>query len=75
MTYTYCRIVINSRTNDSKEKMLIKLDVFLLNDRITQEQYNGLVDLLKADIRCRIKKEHASISVFKALFSLQLEFY
>ncbi len=49
MTYTYCRTVINSKTYDSKEKMLIKLDVFLLNDRITQDEYNGLVDLLKAN--------------------------
>lgn len=49
MTYTYCETVISNRSYESKERMLIKLDVFLLNDRITQEQYNGLVDLLKTN--------------------------
>ena len=33
-------------TYESKEDMLIKLDVFLLNNRITQDQYNELVSML-----------------------------
>ena len=46
ITYTFCKKVIENRTYGTKEDMLIKLDVFLLNDRITQEEYNELVDLL-----------------------------
>lgn len=45
-TYTLCKKVIENKTYGTKEEMMIKLDVFLLNDRITQEQYNELVDLL-----------------------------
>ncbi|WP_191992078.1 hypothetical protein [Peribacillus tepidiphilus] len=48
MTYTYCKKVIENKTYSSKEDMLVKLDVFLLNNRITQEQYNELVELLNA---------------------------
>lgn len=48
MTYNYCKIVINNGRYGTKEEMLIKLDVFLLNNRITQEQYNELVALLNA---------------------------
>jgi len=46
MTYTYCKKVIQNGTYGTKEEMLTKLDVFLLANRITQEQYNELVDLL-----------------------------
>ena len=46
ITYTFCKKVIENGTYGTKEDMLIKLDVFLLNDRITQEEYNELVDLL-----------------------------
>ena len=46
ITYTFCKKVIENGTYGIKEDMLIKLDVFLLNDRITQEEYNELVDLL-----------------------------
>lgn len=45
-TYTLCKKVIENRTFGTKEEMLTKLDVFLLNDRITQEQYNELNDSL-----------------------------
>lgn len=45
-TYTLCKKVIQNKTYGTKDEMLVKLDVFLLNDRITQDQYNELVDLL-----------------------------
>jgi len=48
MTYTYCAKVIANGTYGSRDGMLEKLDVFLLNDRITQDQYNELVALLPA---------------------------
>lgn len=47
-TYTLCKKVIENGTYGTKEEMLVKLDVFLLNNRITQEQYNELVNLLNA---------------------------
>lgn len=46
MTYTYCKKVIQNNTYGTKEEMLEKLDVFLLNNRVTQEQYNELVGML-----------------------------
>lgn len=45
-TYTLCKKVIENKTYGIKEEMMLKLDVFLLNNRITQEQYTELVDLL-----------------------------
>jgi hypothetical protein len=48
MTYKLCVKVINNGTYGTKEEMMIKLDVFLLNNRITQEQYNELVALLES---------------------------
>jgi len=48
MTYTYCKKVIANKTYGTVEDMQIKLDVFLLNDRITQEQYNELTGMLIA---------------------------
>jgi hypothetical protein len=48
MTYTYCKKIIENKTYTSKEDMQMKLDVFLLNNRITQEQYNELTGLLAA---------------------------
>lgn len=47
-TYTLCKKVIANETYGTKEEMYTKLDVFLLNNRITQEQYNELCDLLPA---------------------------
>ncbi len=47
-TYTLCKTVIENGAYGTKEEMLIKLDVFLLNNRITQEQYNELTALLNA---------------------------
>lgn len=48
-TYTLCKKVIENSAYYSKEDMGIKLDVFLLNNRITQEEYNELVNLLNED--------------------------
>lgn len=46
MTYNVCKRVIQGGNYD-KEDMQIKLDVFLLHNRIKQEQYEELVDLMK----------------------------
>lgn len=48
ITYTYCKKII-LRGKYDKEDMLNKLDVFLLNNRITEEQYNELVALMGQD--------------------------
>lgn len=47
MTYKLCVTVINKGTYGTKEEMLEKLDVFLLNNRITQDEYNSLNSLLE----------------------------
>ena len=49
MTYTYCKKIIANKTYSSAEDMTDKLDVFLLNSRITVEQYNELVAMLAAE--------------------------
>lgn len=49
MTYNACKKVIQNTTYTSqaqKDEMQQKLDVFLLNDRITQDQYTELTNLL-----------------------------
>ena len=46
MTYNLCKMLIE-KGNYEKVDMTQKLDVFLLNDRIKQEQYNELVGLMK----------------------------
>lgn len=48
MTYVFCKRVIENGTYGTREDIMIKLDVFLLNNRITQEQYTELVALLPA---------------------------
>ncbi len=48
MTYRLCKTVIEKETFGTKEDMLFKLDVFLLNNRITQDEYNGLTALLNS---------------------------
>jgi len=45
MTYVVCKRLIQNG-NYEKGDMLLKLDIFLLNDRITQEQYNELVGMI-----------------------------
>lgn len=46
MTYKYCKSIIEKKTYKSKEEMQEMLDVFLLNNRITKEQYKELNLLL-----------------------------
>lgn len=36
------------KTAEEKEVIIQKMDIFLIGDRITQEQYNELIALLKA---------------------------
>lgn len=43
MTYNNCKKVIANGNYGTKEDMMVKLDVFLLNNRITESQYNELV--------------------------------
>lgn len=47
-TYQLCKKVIANGTYGTKEEMMLKLDVFLLANRITQAEYNELVELLNA---------------------------
>lgn len=47
-TYTLCKTVIDHGTYASKEDMQFKLDVFLLNNRISENEYNELVDMLNS---------------------------
>lgn len=47
MTYKLCVTVINKGTYGTKEEKLEKLDVFLLNNRITQSEYNDLIRILE----------------------------
>ena len=47
MTYTYCKSIIERGKFDARE-MKDKLDVFLLANRISQEQYTELVKLVDA---------------------------
>ena len=49
MTYNLCkRVIMNTeyQTQEQKDDMQLKLDVFLLNNRITQDNYNELTQLL-----------------------------
>lgn len=48
-TYTLCKTIIENtdyKSQDQKDEMQIKLDVFLLNNRISQDEYNELTQLL-----------------------------
>ena len=49
MTYTICRQLIERAIYTSqaqKDDMQLKLDVFLLNNRLSQDQYNELTQIL-----------------------------
>jgi len=46
MTYLLSKRLIERGNYGDAEDVATKLDVFLLNNRITQEQYNELVGLL-----------------------------
>lgn len=46
MTYNNCKKLIENKRYEH-EDMLNKLDVFLLGDRITREQYEELVGMIE----------------------------
>lgn len=48
ITYRTCKKVIENGTYGTKEEMMTKLDVFLLGNRISTDEYNDLVALLEA---------------------------
>ena len=47
-TYVACQIVIEKGRYGTVDEMMYKLDIFLLNDRITQGEYEELIALLTA---------------------------
>lgn len=47
MIYKLCKASIIKGTYGTYEEMMNKLDVFYLGNRITKEQYEELVELLK----------------------------
>lgn len=47
LTYSNCKKVIANGTYGTYDDMMNTLDVFLLNRRISQDQYNELVAQLK----------------------------
>lgn len=46
--YTECKSIINGKSYTSKEDMQSKLDMFLLNDRISQSEYEDLTSKLSS---------------------------
>ena len=46
MTYKLCKTVIENKAYKTKGEMEVKLDVFLLNNRIDQDKYNELMGML-----------------------------
>jgi hypothetical protein len=51
MTYKICKLTIentNYKTQAEKDEMQVKLDVFLLNNRLTQGEYEELTNLLNS---------------------------
>ena len=50
MTYDLCKKVIEKGTYGPKEEMLIKLDVFLLNNRISTEEYTELKGIMDSKV-------------------------
>lgn len=51
LTYTNCKSVITNTTytsQEQKEEMQAKLDVFFLNNRLSEPQYQELTALLAA---------------------------
>lgn len=50
MTYNLCEGIIKDNDFGDKESMILKLDVFLLNDRLSKKEYNKLTgDINKKD--------------------------
>lgn len=52
LTYNACKklITIKEYNQEQYDDMMVKLDVFLLADRITKEQYNELKGMLDAKL-------------------------
>lgn len=48
LTYNALKSQINRKSYVSKEDVQQKMDIFLIGDRITQEQYNELLTSLEA---------------------------
>lgn len=48
LTYNAMKSQITRKSYASKEDVQQKLDIFLIGDRITQDQYNELLALLEA---------------------------
>lgn len=48
LTYNALKSQISRKSYVSKEDVLQKMDIFLIGDRITQDQYNELLTLLDA---------------------------
>lgn len=46
ITYINCKTVINKGTYGTREEILEKLDVFLLNNRVSRDEYDELVALV-----------------------------
>jgi len=46
LTYKACKSIIDRQSYSSKDDMQTKLDIFLLNDRLTQSEYDGLTQQL-----------------------------
>ena len=47
-TYTACLLLIQRKAYKSKEDISFKLNIFLLNDQLTEIQYNELMALVNA---------------------------
>ena len=48
LTYRACKSQIERKSYNSKEEMQQKLDIFLVGDRISQDEYTELTILLNA---------------------------
>lgn len=46
LTYKACKIMIEKNRYKAKDDMIEKLNIFLLNDSISEEEYNELMELL-----------------------------
>lgn len=46
LTYRACKTLIERKSYASKEEMQTKLDIFLLNNRLSQVEYDELTTLL-----------------------------
>ncbi len=46
LTYRACKSMIDRKSYTSKEDMQTKLDIFLLNDRLAQAEYDELTQQL-----------------------------